>query len=60
MGDAQSIATLDDATLLIASASGGGLQVVEPDELHLDELPAATAAADAPTQQSPSSQHNEG
>lgn len=60
VGDAQSIATLDDATLLIASASGGGLQVVEPDELHLDELPAATAAADAPTQQSPSSQHNEG
>ena len=60
VGDAQSIATLDDATLLIASASGGGLQVVGPDELHLDALPAATAAADAPPQQSPSSQHNEG
>lgn len=45
VADAQSIVTLDDATLLIASASGEGLQIIKSTDRELADLPAATASA---------------
>lgn len=45
--DAQSIVALDDATLLIASATGEGLQIVDSKARELSELPAPSASATA-------------
>lgn len=53
VADAQSIVALDDATLLIASATGEGLQIVAPADRELDELPPATASATQSPQETP-------
>lgn len=42
VADAQSIASLADGTLVIASATGGGLQIIRASDKHLHELPEET------------------